>query len=87
MNSTSNGKTRGFRYNWLNNLLAIDWSKGRRLQREVVLSGVPAGIAEEAFPTPRGQRSQMWKSTAVLRRPKNKTNVHLRTFVLFYIFL
>ncbi|TYS72220.1 hypothetical protein FZC75_09650 [Sutcliffiella horikoshii] len=47
-------------------LLAVDWSKRRRLLREIALGGDPTGEAEEAPAAPLGKRSHLRKSTAVL---------------------
>jgi hypothetical protein len=49
-------------------MLAVDWSNRRRLLREVAISGDPTGEAEEAPQSPRGKRSLVRKSTAVLDR-------------------
>jgi hypothetical protein len=46
--------------------IAVDWSKRRRLLREIALGGDPAGEAEEAPAARLGKRSHLRKSTAEL---------------------
>ncbi|NMH74456.1 hypothetical protein HF078_15310 [Bacillus sp. RO2] len=48
--------------------IAVDWSKRRRLLREIALGGDPTGVAEEAPAAPLGKRSHLRKSTAALKR-------------------
>ncbi|TYS55723.1 hypothetical protein FZC74_18425 [Sutcliffiella horikoshii] len=44
----------------------MDWSKWRRLLREIALGGDPAGEAEEAPAAPLGKRSHLRKGTAAI---------------------
>ncbi|TYS59262.1 hypothetical protein FZC74_11055 [Sutcliffiella horikoshii] len=48
--------------------IAVDWSKRRRLLREIALGGDPTGLAEEAPAAPLGKRSHLRKSTAAYNR-------------------
>ncbi|NLP53040.1 hypothetical protein [Bacillus sp. RO1] len=43
--------------------IAFDWSKRRRLLREIALGGDPTGVAEEAPAAPLGKRSPERKGT------------------------
>ncbi|MEA3319962.1 MAG: hypothetical protein U9Q88_08020 [Bacillota bacterium] len=50
--------------------IAVDWSKRRRLLREIALGGDPTGVAEETPAAPLGKRSHLRKSTAAFKEVK-----------------
>ncbi|ART75517.1 hypothetical protein B4U37_05515 [Sutcliffiella horikoshii] len=52
--------------------IAVDWSKRRRLLREIALGGDPAGVAEGGSRQPLGKRSHLRKSTAVYAQHKKR---------------
>ncbi|TYS61489.1 hypothetical protein FZC74_04205 [Sutcliffiella horikoshii] len=56
----------------MSRFLAVDWSKRRRLLREIALGGDPAGAAEEAPAAPLGKRSHLRKSTVLYNKSHKK---------------
>ncbi|RJR14363.1 hypothetical protein C4588_00220 [Candidatus Parcubacteria bacterium] len=60
-------------------LLAGDWSKRRRLLREVAVGWRPRRAKPEEAPAPpHGKRSLLWKSTAVFK----KSTLHKETILI-----